>query len=144
MKALIGTTATTMFDLKNARRDIFEQLAHLMTNNNDNSDIKRRLQLLESVRDEAIRSKDEQSEKWKKKYDKKVRHSNLNVGDSVLWFDDTLGKHLGRKLESRWKGPFTITWKGNQGAYAIRLANETCRVVSGDKLRKYHCREPEI
>jgi hypothetical protein len=77
----------------------------------------------------------------KARYDKKVRPLEFQEGQEVLLYDSTLLKQWSRKLDERWKGPYTVVWKGTLGAYGIRLNDGMIRMVTGDQLKVYFCQD---
>jgi transposase InsO family protein len=142
MESLMGYTAGTASGLKYAKMSKGEvkERIKLVKGIIPDDVTRERLRGLETLRDEAIRIKALKSLEMKRRYDKKVRENNFEVGDEVLLYNSSLKKQWSRKLEEQWLGPYLVTWKGTLGAYAIEI-NGKKRVVSGDNLKRYFRRE---
>jgi hypothetical protein len=48
-------------------------------------------------------------EKSKKYFDKNSEEFQLNVGDKVLLYDESVRRDISRKLSKQWIGPYEIT-----------------------------------
>jgi hypothetical protein len=71
-----------------------------------------------------IRSKN----KSKEHYDETARALEIQVGEKVLLFDETVRRGLSRKLSAQWIGPYTLT--------EVDKVNVT--IAKGCKLTKEH------
>jgi hypothetical protein len=89
------------------------------------SELKSRLQ---TVHHHAHRKLIASKEKSKEHYDKTSGEMNLQVGDKVLLFNETVRRGRSRKLSAQWIGPYTIT--------EIDKANAT--TTTGRKVTKVH------
>ena len=142
MEALMGFTAgmaSSVKHLKMSKAEIREKLQLLTTADSvPEGLLAARLEMLEALREEVIRVKDASALEMKKRYDQKVRIVEFEIGNKVLLFDSTLLKQWSRKLEERWIGPYTVTWKGSMGAYTIVDAEGKAKLVSGDQLKRYY------
>ena len=100
METLMGYTAGTASSLKHikmTKTDLMERLA--LVTADESELVSSRLRLMESIRDEAVRAKDEKAAKMKERYDRRVRADEMDIGDEVLLYDSTLLKQWSRKLE---------------------------------------------
>ena len=66
--------------------------------------------------------------KSKERYDETARALELQVGDKVLLYDETVRRGRSRKLSSQWIGPYTVT--------EVDKVNVT--IAKGRKLTKVH------
>jgi hypothetical protein len=142
MEKLMGYTAGTAVGLKlmrSSKKEIRRRMTEVSTENSGET-VEARLRMLETLRDEAVRMRDDKSRLLKERYDKKVRSREFEIGEEVLAFDSSLVKQWSRKLEERWQGPFTIVWKGTLGAYSVDVGGGKTRMISGDHLKRYHRR----
>ena len=89
------------------------------------SELKGRLQTShQQARENLIMSKG----KSKERYDETARALELQVGDKVLLYDETVRRGRSRKLSSQWIGPYTVT--------EVDKVNVT--IAKGRKLTKVH------
>lgn len=140
IEALMGFTVTTASTLHLgdiSKKEIRRRVAYLTGILTHRTTLVQRLLVLESLRDEAIRVKDEKARKMKERYDRKTHQTQFEEGERVLLYDMSLLKQWSRKLEERWNGPFTVVWKGTMGGYNIDLGDGKTKMVSGDHLKRY-------
>ena len=64
---------------------------------------------LQTVHQHAHKNLVESKDKSKEHYDKATGPTKLQVGDKVLFFDETVRRDRSRKLSAQWVGPYTIT-----------------------------------
>jgi transposase InsO family protein len=83
---------------------------------------------LQTVHQQAHKNLIASKGKSKEYYDKTSREMNLQVGDKVLLFDETVRRGRSRKLNAQWIGPYTIT--------EIDKVNAT--ITKGRKASKVH------
>jgi Integrase zinc binding domain/Integrase core domain len=141
IESLMGFSPKTASDLrfnKKSKVELKEQIAQV--GEGKHKDKAERIRMVETIRDEAVRCKEQKLARMKAKYDRKVRPLEFNIGDEILLYDSTLSKQWSRKLDERWIGPFTINWKGSLGAYGIEDDHGKVKMVSGDNIKRYHRR----
>jgi transposase InsO family protein len=88
------------------------------------------------VQDTIYQSQQEQ----KRRHDESIRVVQFKIGDLVLLYKSHLrGK---QKLQERWKGPFYIHEKLDNGAYKLRTidGNVLKAPVNSERLKHYHQR----
>jgi len=97
------------------------------------SELKGRLQ---TVHQQAHRNLTESKRKSKEHYDKTARQTELQVGDKVLLFDETVRRGISRKLNAQWIGPYAITEMDRVNANIDRGRNSV--KVHIDRLKPFH------
>ena len=143
MESLMGFTAGTASTLKFSKlskKELKKRMA-LVTEGIPDRMTSMSLCILESLRDEAINTKNHEAYKMKERYDKKVHLQEFDEGQEVLLYDSSLLKQWSRKLDERWLGPYLVVWKGSLGAYSIDMGEKGMKMVSGDNLKPYYRRE---
>ena len=97
------------------------------------------LNLLESIREEALGRTREYQQKMARTYNRGVRPRILQVGDLVLRRADIL-KPLA-KLDPKWEGPYKITKARANGSYELEdlEGRRLQRLWNIRNLRKYYC-----
>jgi hypothetical protein len=111
----------------------------------DVSSLEARLTLLEEL-DEDRRSALQRNEvmqvRRKVAHDKLRRCVEFHEGDAVMLLDDWLVKQKGQKFRPRWKGPFQVAEKYDNGSYKLSTMEGELidRHVNGTKLKIYSIR----
>ncbi|OMJ17791.1 hypothetical protein AYI69_g7298 [Smittium culicis] len=75
-----------------------------------------------------------EKDKWKSKYDKKVRIRNFKIGEYVLRVSNRRSHHM----EPINEGPFQIEEHLGRGTYKISDMQGRIDIVNADKLKKYN------
>jgi hypothetical protein len=90
----------------------------------------------QKARDNIQRSQKYQERRHLEKLPKIVKYKE---GDKVLVYDSRLDKQWSGKLDTKWKGPFTISKCLDKGTYALRNQfNQPLKeLVHADRLKLY-------
>jgi hypothetical protein len=97
------------------------------------AELKARLQHSHQIaRETIIREK----EKSKNRYDSNVNQQNFSPGDKVWLTNDAKAPGKSKKLEPRFKGPFTVLSKDSDVNYTI-LVNKKPTTVHVNRLKKF-------
>lgn len=72
----------------------------------------------------------------KKWHDATIVQRELNVGDSVLYYN-TWARLFTRKLKSKWSGPFRVTQLFTKGAIEVKGKEELAFKVNDQRLKLY-------
>ena len=90
------------------------------------------------MRNDAYHSKKLYNEKSKFYHDKKIRHKDFKVGQTVLLFNSRLKLFPG-KLKSKWSGPIVIKEVKDYGEIVLEDPNsKEVWTVNGQRLKIYH------
>jgi hypothetical protein len=144
MEALMGYIASTASTLRlhpPSKRELKHKSSRIVGTDPPKEATEDRLLLLETLREEAVRVRDEKNLRMKDRYDRRTRRQTFTEGQEVLLYDTSLLKQWSRKLDERWMGPYVVLWEGEKGAYVVELEEGKTKMVSGDHLKAYHRRE---
>nr|GEU51737.1 reverse transcriptase domain-containing protein [Tanacetum cinerariifolium] len=97
---------------------------------------KLQLNELNELRDQTYENYLIYKERTKKLQDSKIKNRIFNVGDQVLLFNSHL-KILSRKLNTRWSGPFTITYVFPYGTVKLSQPYGLNFKVNGHRVKHY-------
>jgi len=79
--------------------------------------LKEKIRATNKVARENVR---EEKQKAKEYYDKSAKKTKFKIGDRVLIYDETLRRGRSKKLDAKWKGPYTIMEKRSDANYIIK------------------------
>ena len=94
---------------------------------------------LQKARSHIKDSQQKSQERHNKKLKRKIEYKE---GDKVLIHDTRLDKQWSGKLETRWKGPFTVQKKLDKGSYIInnQFGQPLKEPIHSDRLKLYQDR----
>ena len=90
---------------------------------------------------ELIKISQEKSQKRHK--DKRMKKEIIyKKGDKVLLYDSRIDKQWSRKLDQRWKGPFTVEKRLDKGSYILsNNFGQMPEPIHSDRLKSHRNRE---
>lgn len=86
---------------------------------------------------DARKATQESKERNKSNYDRTQNPREFKKNDRVLFYDESVRRGRSRKLDSQWRGPFTVV--DVQGPNVIiRLKGKKCIKVHTNRLKEFY------